>query len=619
MGNGFGLTETSSLTSFLPHEEAAEHADSVGFAMPVVDVAVDEPDAETGVGELLVRGPNVVAGYWNKPEATAETFVDGWLHTGDLARIDDDGLLYIVDRKKDMINRGGENVYSIEVENALAGAPGVGEAAVVAVPDEMMGEKVGAVIVPAAGRRAGRPRGHRPLPRAPRGLQGSAVRGAARRAAAAQPGRQAAEGAAARGDELGQAPALDRARGEPMADVRRCRARRRGGAGAGARARACPLPRRGGGGGVARALRRAARAGRGAAGGAAPPRRSGVRTIVDPTAMFGGRDVRFMKRVADETGVRIVACTGIYSYDYLPHYFENRDIDTMADHFVEDIERGLPGHRHQGGVPEVRRRRGGVTENVEKIHRACARASLQTGASIMAHSMPAVATGPRQVEIFEEEGVDLARVQIAHCGDTDDVDYIEGLIDSGVYVGLDRYGLEMYLPIEQRNATAAELLRRGHAERLMISQDFCATIDWFPPEAAEMFEASGAIRNWSMTLVFDEVVPALREQGVLDDAVFNDDLRREPAPLADRLSPSAPWSAGARSSSGPSVASPGLLTAGLAARADSRSVGSAPHRASASSAPSGGSSHARWASRSARITGIRSWMPRRRGWAPSRR
>ncbi len=151
VGNGFGLTETCSLTSFLPHEEAADHADSVGFAMPVVDLAIerDEPDSE--IGELLVRGPNVVQGYWNKPEATAETFVDGWLHTGDVARIDADGLLYIVDRKKDMINRGGENVYSIEVENALAGAPGVGEAAVVAVPDEMMGEKVGAVIVPSSG------------------------------------------------------------------------------------------------------------------------------------------------------------------------------------------------------------------------------------------------------------------------------------------------------------------------------------------------------------------------------------------------------------------------------------------------------------------------------------
>ncbi len=151
VGNGFGLTETSSLTSFLPHEEAAEHADSVGFAMPVVDLAIEEPDPETGVGELLVRGPNVVRGYWNKPQATAEAFTGGWLHTGDLARVDDEGLLYIVDRKKDMINRGGENVYSIEVENALASAPGVGEAAAGGVPDEMMGEKVGAAIVPSAG------------------------------------------------------------------------------------------------------------------------------------------------------------------------------------------------------------------------------------------------------------------------------------------------------------------------------------------------------------------------------------------------------------------------------------------------------------------------------------
>ncbi len=150
VGNGFGLTETSSLTSFLPHEEAEEHADSVGFAMPVVDLAVDEPEPATGVGELLVRGQNVVGGYWDKPEASSETFVDGWLRTGDLARIDDDGLLYIVDRAKDMINRGGENVYSIEVEAALAGAPGVGEAAVIPVPDDMMGEKVGAVIVPAS-------------------------------------------------------------------------------------------------------------------------------------------------------------------------------------------------------------------------------------------------------------------------------------------------------------------------------------------------------------------------------------------------------------------------------------------------------------------------------------
>ena len=246
----------------------------------------------------------------------------------------------------------------------------------------------------------------------------------------------------------------------------------------------------------------------------------GVKTIIDATAMFGGRDVNFMKRVADETGVRIVCCTGIYSYDYLPHYFENRDVDVMADHFVEDIEKGCQGTDIRAAFLKCAADAAGVTENVEKIHRAVARASVQTGAPIMAHSMPAVATGPRQVEIFKEEGVDLSRVQIAHCGDSEDVGYIESLLAEGVYVGLDRYGLEMYLPIDKRNAVAAELIRRGHAERITLSQDFCASIDWFPPEAAEVFESQGAIRNWSMTLVFEEVVPWLREQGLMDDGVF---------------------------------------------------------------------------------------------------
>jgi long-chain acyl-CoA synthetase len=151
VGNGFGLTETSSIATYLPNEWAAEHADSVGFAAPVVDLSLDVLDATSGVGELLIRGPNVVAGYWNKPDATRETFVDGWLHSGDLARIDEHGLVRIVDRVKDMINRGGENVYCVEVENALAAVPGVVEAAVVGVPDEVMGEKVGAVVVPTPG------------------------------------------------------------------------------------------------------------------------------------------------------------------------------------------------------------------------------------------------------------------------------------------------------------------------------------------------------------------------------------------------------------------------------------------------------------------------------------
>lgn len=151
LGNGFGLTETSSVATFLPHEYARSRPETVGFAAPVVDLDLFEVDRQTGVGELLVRGPNVVKGYWNKPEAMAEAFVNGWLHTGDMARIDEEGFVQIVDRKKDMICRGGENVYCVEVENALAAHPSVFEVAVLGVPDEMMGEKVGAVIVPRPG------------------------------------------------------------------------------------------------------------------------------------------------------------------------------------------------------------------------------------------------------------------------------------------------------------------------------------------------------------------------------------------------------------------------------------------------------------------------------------
>ena len=135
-----------------PHEWAADNADSVGFVAPHTEVRIENPDPDTGIGQILIRGQGVCAGYWNKPEVTAETFVDHWLHTGDAGRVDDNGLIFVLDRIKDMINRGGENVYCVEVENALIGAPGVGEVAVVGVPDAMMGEKVGAVIVPLPGK-----------------------------------------------------------------------------------------------------------------------------------------------------------------------------------------------------------------------------------------------------------------------------------------------------------------------------------------------------------------------------------------------------------------------------------------------------------------------------------
>jgi long-chain acyl-CoA synthetase len=146
LGNGFGLTETSSFCTYLPHEHALARPDSVGFAMPVVELRLRDrrPD---GAGELLVRGPNVVGGYWGNPAGTAAAFDGGWLRTGDLARIDPDGFVGIVDRVKDVVIRAGENVYSAEIEQVLGTHPDVVEAAVVGVPDDLVGEKVAAALV----------------------------------------------------------------------------------------------------------------------------------------------------------------------------------------------------------------------------------------------------------------------------------------------------------------------------------------------------------------------------------------------------------------------------------------------------------------------------------------
>ncbi len=152
--NGYGMTETASLMTVLPDRDAVEHADSVGYAVPSVDLGLIPFGDDPGVGELVARGANVTAGYWNRPEATKAseaTFVDGWLHTGDVVRIDDAGRVHIVDRLKDIINRGGENVSSVEVEAVLLAAPNVADACVLAVPDEVMGEKVGAVLFGGAG------------------------------------------------------------------------------------------------------------------------------------------------------------------------------------------------------------------------------------------------------------------------------------------------------------------------------------------------------------------------------------------------------------------------------------------------------------------------------------
>src|SRR4051812_48815696 len=244
----------------------------------------------------------------------------------------------------------------------------------------------------------------------------------------------------------------------------------------------------------------------------------GVKTIVEPTAMMLGRNVDLLRRIGEETGLNIVTCTGIYTYDHLPHFFDFRDADSIAELFVHDIEQGIQGTDIKAGFIKCAADEPGVTENVEKVHRAAARASKRTGAPIMAHSRPASNTGPRQVEILLEEGVVPEKIQIAHTGDTDDLGYIEGLLEKGVYIGLDRYGLPMFLPTENRNRTTLALLERGYVERMFLSQDFVVALDWFPPEAVEGIIAGGLVEeDWSFTLLFERIIPTLKEGGMTDE------------------------------------------------------------------------------------------------------
>ena len=242
----------------------------------------------------------------------------------------------------------------------------------------------------------------------------------------------------------------------------------------------------------------------------------GVRTIVDPSCMDIGRDVGLAQRVVEQTGIQLVMCTGVYGsrYEHLPQYFANRELEALVAAFVHDIEEGIQGTEVKAAFLKCAVDEPGITEDVQKVLRAVARASKATGRPIMAHSHPATRRGLEIMDVFDEEGVEPSKVQIAHTGDTDDLAYIEELLARGPFIGMDRYGLDIILPTAQRNATVIALCERGHAERMLLSQDACATLDWFPAEMVAQMAP-----DWHFTFLWEGVLPALREGGVSDEQI----------------------------------------------------------------------------------------------------
>lgn len=241
---------------------------------------------------------------------------------------------------------------------------------------------------------------------------------------------------------------------------------------------------------------------------------AGVRTIVDLTVLGLGRNIPRLRDLAGDLPLTVIVATGLYTYNELPNYFNFRDEDAMAALFVSDITAGIQGTDIKAAILKCATDEPGLTPGVEKVLRAVARAHRRTGVPISTHTHVGTKRGLDQQRIFQEEGVDLGRVVIGHSGDSEDVDYLTSLIDAGSYIGMDRFGVDIYLTTEKRIATIAKLCELGHADRMVLSHDASCHIDWFP---ADMMK--DAVPNWHFRHINDDVLPALREAGVSDEQI----------------------------------------------------------------------------------------------------
>lgn len=263
----------------------------------------------------------------------------------------------------------------------------------------------------------------------------------------------------------------------------------------------------------------------------------GVRTIVDPTVLGLGRDVERVARINEQVDLHIVPATGLYTYRDLPFVFSLTGPGTMLGGeepmtplFVKDLTEGIAGTGIKAAFLKCAIEAHGLTEGVERVLHAVADAHAQTGAPITVHTHAESQQGLVVQRVFRERGVDLTKVVIGHSGDTTDLDYLERLIDAGSYVGMDRFGLDILLPFEQRVDTVARLCAKGYAERTVLAQDASCYIDWFPPGLPEQLQP-----RWNYTHIHDEVLPALREQGVTEEDITTmlvDNPRRYFTPVA---------------------------------------------------------------------------------------
>ena len=245
----------------------------------------------------------------------------------------------------------------------------------------------------------------------------------------------------------------------------------------------------------------------------------GVDTIVDLTVIGLGRYIPRIQEIARETAINIVVATGIYTYHEAPLYFHFRGPGTVLDGpelitemFVRDITQGIADTGIKAGILKCATDEPGVTKDVERILRATAQAHRQTGVPISTHTHAGKRVGLDQQRIFREEGVDLSRVVIGHSGDSTDLKYLEELVGNGSYIGMDRFGIDTILPFEDRVKTVAEMCRRGHAGRMVLSHDAACYNHWLPERPLPMI-----LPRWHYLHIHNDVIPALKQQAVTDE------------------------------------------------------------------------------------------------------
>jgi phosphotriesterase-related protein len=236
---------------------------------------------------------------------------------------------------------------------------------------------------------------------------------------------------------------------------------------------------------------------------------AGVRTIVDCTPIGLGREAGLIRDAAEQSGIQIIAPTGLYYQ--VPFYFSSRPTEVITEVLVSDITKGIGESEIRAGVikcatePEMDRMN-------ERVLRGSARAHRETGVPIVTHTYPANRTGLDQQSVFKDEGADLGRIVIGHSDDSDDIAYLEEIIDNGSYCGMDRIGIENPRTNDQRADMVAALVEKGYAERITLSHDASGWFDF----SASQDRMREVMPNWRWTYIPTDFSGMLRDRGVSD-------------------------------------------------------------------------------------------------------